>query len=230
MLAIPEKSEYGRLFKTMTSDSIFKILVGEHDAAKEHAKAHGCKNPNKLSRRYYKLLCMYGCPEPAIIMDGLLDVYFFFRDLPAPGGSGTCLVSNAEDILRKELKYVALGLLSDLPNMQMYVEIGRFTKGTRMRMRCLRGTNALEAQHLHFRLAEHPCARASGLVLANARANLYDHVWNLKALVHAGLLPDLGHFMPWLNDLAMHALAGMTPEAFKACCPPSLCRYASAAP
>ena len=225
MLAAPEKSEEGRLFKTMTSDALFRILPGEHDAVNKHATDMGCKDTKRLRRKYYKKHAMFSCPEPRIIMDGLIDVYLFFKTLPNPSGVGTCLTADAESILRKELKYVARGLLSDLPDMKMYVEVGRYSKGVRPRLRCIRGTNALEGQHLHFRVAEHPCARASGLVLANARGNLFDWAWNLKALVRAGLLPNLGHFMPWLNDLALHALAGLSDDEFKLCCPPSLRRW-----
>ena len=37
MLRVPEKHEYGRLFKTYVSDAMFRILPGEHDALKAHA-------------------------------------------------------------------------------------------------------------------------------------------------------------------------------------------------
>ena len=80
-------------------------------------------------------------------------MYFFFRDLKPPSGLGSCLVANAEEILRKELKYVQRGLLSDLPGMEMYIEIGVYAKSGRKKMRCIRGTNALEGQHMHTRQA-----------------------------------------------------------------------------
>ena len=147
MLSVPENSEEGRLFKIMTSDAMFKILPGEHDAVKAHASACGCKDTKKLRRKYFKLLAMYSCPEPEVIVNGLLDVYFFFKDLPNPNGKGGgCLTADAEAILKKELKYVQLGLLSDIPGMKMYVEVGVFAKSGRTRLRCIRGTNALEGQ------------------------------------------------------------------------------------
>ena len=62
-------------------------------------------------------------------------------------------------------------------------------------------------QHLHYRVAQHPGARASGLVLANARQILHDGAQMMKALARAGVLPDLGHVFPWLNDLALQSIA-----------------------
>ena len=50
-----EKSEYGRLFKIMTSDAIFKILPGEHEALKRHAAIYGCKDTTRLRRKYWRL-------------------------------------------------------------------------------------------------------------------------------------------------------------------------------
>ena len=254
MLRVPEKHEYGRLFKTYVSDAMFRILPGEHDALKAHAIANGCADARKLRRRYFKLLGMYSCPEPRVIINGLLDVYFFFKDLPHPNGSsGGCLTADAEHILMKEIKcvsrasclacfslasrarpvtrashlstfrYVQLGLLSDMPGVKMYVDVGSFTRGVRRRIRCLRGTSGLEGMHLHFRIAQHPGARACGPVLANARSNLFDYVWNIKALVRAKLIPDIGHFWPWINDLCVRALDGM-PER-DAAIPPVLRRW-----
>ena len=49
---------------------------------------------------------MYSCPKPLVILDGLLDVFLFFRDLPAPNG-GSCLVADAEetDLVRLTVKH-----------------------------------------------------------------------------------------------------------------------------
>lgn len=90
------------------------------------------------------------------------------------------------------------------------------------KMRCIRGTNALEGQHMHTRQAQHPGAKASGLVLANARSCLFDFAWDMKALARAGLIPDLGHFWPWLNDLCVRALAGLPEHERAEATPPVL--------
>ena len=49
-------------------------------------------------------------------------------------------------------------------------------------------------------------------MLANARQILHDGAQMMKALARAGVLPDLGHVFPWLNDLALRCVASM-PEA-----------------
>ena len=100
--------------------------------------------------------------------------------------------------------------------------IGTFAISGRKKLRCVRGTPAVEGKHFHFRQAQHPAAKASGLVLANARSNLFDSAWDLKAGVHAGVLPDLGHFWPWLNDLCVHALDGLSDELKRQFMPPVL--------
>jgi hypothetical protein len=48
--------------------------------------------------------------------------------------------------------------------------------------------------------AQHPGAKSCSLELMHARSCVFDFVWNIKASVAARLMPDVGHFCPWLVD------------------------------
>ena len=69
-----------------------------------------------------------------------------------------------------------------------------------------RSSSALEGYHLHYRAAQHPCAKHTGYKLETARSNLFDFAWNVHAAERAGHLRRHGHCCLWLDD----ALARLT--------------------
>jgi len=101
--------------------------------------------------------------------------------------NGKVLVGNHRDIFYKEIKHVQQGLLSDPPNMIMYVEVPRISAKGRQRnlgltrYRCLRNTSALEASFLHLRASVHPCGKSVGLSTLHVRLNMWDWSWNTRA-------------------------------------------------
>jgi hypothetical protein len=166
-------------------------------ASCEHAR-HDARRPlNKTRTLIYK---SPGCPEPRVIIRGLYDVFCLFENMEDPERPGhPVFVNNAREIMTKEVKYVQLGLLSDLPDMVMYRVVGKLSTGFEVH-RGRRNSSALEGGHLHYRLSQHPGAKASGPITTAGRTLLFDLNWNVRAGVAAGLVPDIGHAQIWLVD------------------------------
>jgi hypothetical protein len=140
----------------------------------------------------------YECPEPRVILRGLHDVFCLFADMDDPERPGQrVFVSNAELIFLKEIKYVQKGLLSDLPGVKMYREVGKLVTGFKLH-RGRRNSSALEGMHLHLRFSQHPGASHTGPITAAARAMLFDLNWNVRAQVAAGLMVNIGHSWVWV--------------------------------
>lgn len=204
MLAVDKHSDIEKVFNTWVSQVLFKIMAGEYNRGKAHAKKLGMTDDDikRLPRKFWRSKLRYACPFPEPIVKGFFDIYVFFRDLPNPEqpGSFTCLKTSAHDILVKEMWYVQKGLLSDRPDIPVYLAIGKLTTGFILH-RCLRTASPLEGQHFHYRLAQHPAAKRASLKLIHARGIAFDFAWNVKAAVKARLMPDVGHFHLWYVDL-----------------------------
>ena len=74
------------LFMSLLSDAVFWILPGEADRVRAHCIALGMDEEQiaKLPRQYWRRRCRYSCPQPRLILRGLVDIYLFFRDMPDP--------------------------------------------------------------------------------------------------------------------------------------------------
>jgi hypothetical protein len=159
MIAADTKSEAAKIFMVMSSDAMFKMLVGEHSRIERHCKSLGMlpDRIHKLRRKYWRRRARYHCPEPEVMIRGLYDIYCFARTLNDPLRPGCAfLVPDHEDVFRKEIKYIQAGLLSDPPGVNMYVCIVRSKKTGLLSFRCLRTSSPLEGYHLHLRAARHP--------------------------------------------------------------------------
>jgi hypothetical protein len=204
MLTVDKHSDIEKVFNSWVSEVLFKIMGGEHNRGRAHARQLGMTDERikRLPRKYWRRILRYACPDPNVIIRGLFDIYCFFRDLPNPEvpESTTCLKSDAHATLFKELWYVQQGLLSDMPGIDMYVPIGKVAATKFTLYRCLRTASPLEGMHFHFRLAQHPSAKRASLKLLHARGVVFDFVWNAKAAVKARLMPDVGHFSLWFVD------------------------------
>ena len=219
MCTADKHSRAYKAFLVDLSDCIFKIRVlddGSTDFDRVRAHALGTMSPEhvaRLKRKYWRLRCRYHVPEPKRLVRDLYDLYCFYNAMddpsrPAAPGQPEPKFFSADSwtIFLKEVKYVQEGLLSDLPGIEMYSLLPPIRDGTQ-RFRCKRGGSAIEGHHLHYRLTGHPGAK--GIItprLENAYMNLYDLAANMRAAVKAGIMPDLGHFMPWWNDAAIAAL------------------------
>eukprot|EP00037_Helgoeca_nana_P030980 m.390282 g.390282 ORF g.390282 m.390282 type:complete len:791 (+) comp28299_c0_seq4:6699-9071(+) len=108
---------------------------------------------------------------------------------------------------KQQMKYVQSGVLSDPPGMSMYIATRRLGTGLQL-YRCLRSTSQLEGYHLHLSRAVNPGARNAGVVYHNERSLWFNHRWNVRARVAAGLCPDIGHSRLWITDCLYHILRG----------------------
>jgi hypothetical protein len=178
------------------NNSCFLVSMGAW-ASCEHAR-HDARRPlKKIRTLIYK---SPGCPEPRVIIRGLYDVFCLFENMEDPERPGhPVFVNNAREIMTKEVKYVQLGLLSDLPGMVMYRVVGKLSTGFEVH-RGRRNSSALEGHHLHYRQSQHPAAKASGPITTAGRTLLFDLNWNVRAGVAAGLVPDVGHSHIWFVD------------------------------
>ena len=213
MCTADKHSRAYKAFLVDISDAIFKIRVlddgsTDFDRVKSHAlNTMDSSTVSRLRRKYWRSRCRYHVPEPNRLIRDLYDVYCFYRDLDDPLNPGSKFLSaDSWSIFVKEIKYVQEGLLSDLPGIEMYQLLPKRMRDGTLRFRCLRG-GAHEGHHLHFRMTIHPGARGRiSPRLLNAKTNLWDFVWNIRAAITAGLMPDTGHFWLWWNDYAIAAL------------------------
>jgi hypothetical protein len=218
MVAADKHSPMFRIFMCYTSDAIFKMLawakapdpacgepgMTEAERVRGHMVLLGMSDGaiRRASRRYWRRLARYSCPEPSIIVRGLFDVFTFFREMDDPLRPGhKFFVHDAEAIFLKEIAYVQKGYLSDIPRVNYYFCVRICSSTQFVYFRGKRSNSALEGYHLHLRAAQHPCAKGSmGPRLEMARTELFDFAWNVKAAIRANLMPDVSHFHLWLND------------------------------
>ena len=239
MSAAQKNSPLFKAFMGYTSDAIFKMLawakrpneqtgepgLTEVDRVRGHMVLLGLSDERikHAPRRYWRRMARYHCPEPAVIIRGLFDVYCFFRQLEDPDRPGhSFFSSDAESIFLNEIRYVQRGELLDVPGLNYYTQI-RVSKRTNfVFFRGKRGSSAEEGYHMHLRAAQHPSAKGQGPRLELARTELFDFAFNVGALVRANLLPDAGHFHLWLNN-ALHDVCKGVFEGDDA--PPALRNY-----
>ena len=153
----------------------------------------------------------YVCPEPKIIIQGLCDVYDFFDGLMDPTQPSTnhkVLSPDAKAIFEKNIRYVQQGWCSDMPGVPMYAPIGIYKASGLTKYRCLRSQSALEAYHLHLRLAKSPMARTAGMQMGIAREMLFDFNWAIKAMEKAKRMKKHGHMFLWYVDALYDVVAG----------------------
>ena len=206
MLATATGSPLSNLFGVLLPDALFTILPGEYHRVKHYLLTQRNLSHDvigSIKRAFWRRNCKYSCEEPKILVERLYFVYKFFCSINNPHReNGKVLVGNHRDIFYKEIKHVQQGLLSDPPNMIMYVEVPRISAKGRQRnlgltrYRCLRNTSALEASFLHLRASVHPCGKSVGLPTLHVRLNMWDWSWNTRALQVSGEIPNIGH--PWL--------------------------------
>ena len=80
-------------------------------------------------------------------------------------------------------------------------------------------------QRQHLRAAEHPGAKASGPVTANARFCIYDFAWNVRMAFRYGLIPNIGCTELWLADAALGTICDLPLELQRKILPPILHRH-----
>jgi hypothetical protein len=203
MVAANKGTPLFSLFMSWSSEALYKILAGEHDRVKKHLEGLGM-TPEQIKntrKRVWRRFGRYSCPPPSVIIRGLLDIYCFFENMEDPLRPGhKVLTGNAERIFKKELQYVCFRVLSDKPWMNMYVRRCICKTTGLILFRCLRTSSPLEGLFFHLRLSQSALAKGGGLELENARGNLFDLVWTIKAAIKAGKMKDVGHYNLWMVD------------------------------
>ena len=125
MVAASKTSELFRRFMCDTSAALFKMVAGEAERVKLHLRGRGTPKDNlkKLCRRFWRRHAKYCCPEPKVIVRGLLDVFLFYRELDDPETGGKFFVGDADKIFKKEIAYAQEGYLSDQPHVDYYPKV-----------------------------------------------------------------------------------------------------------
>ena len=137
MLATPKGTPTSNLFGILLSDALFTILPGEYHRVKHYLLTQRNLSHDvigSIKRASWRRNCKYSCEEPKILVERLYFVYRFFYSTNNPHReNGKVWVGNHRDIFYKEIKHVQQGLLSDPPNMMMYVEVPRISGKGRQR-------------------------------------------------------------------------------------------------
>lgn len=214
-MAQSKSSTLFKYFCVATSDAVFQVWEGDASVAgtREHCKAHLRKrfkfgedvdmtDPTaaaaekkrvdglikRVRRGWWRTHCRFSIGAPRELARRLLQVYYFFRELDDPETGRPFLSSGHEAICRRELGYVAQGLLSDHPTIPLYFELRRASTGLVI-SRCLRTSSGLEGYHQHLENAVSKCAKAAGLRFTAAMTNEFDWRWVVRAVRKAGLIP-----------------------------------------
>lgn len=100
MVATDKASYLFRLFICYVSDAIYKMLPNEADRVRDHMvqRGMGAEEICRAARSYWWRMARYSCPEPAIILRGLIDIFSFFKDmddLGTPSSSQTQRLSSS---------------------------------------------------------------------------------------------------------------------------------------
>ena len=181
------------------------------DAIVDHCLASGMTldDVGKLRRSYFRRRARTHCPNPETLIRSVFDLYNVFKDLKDPERNGASFFippAQALKLLKKQCKYIQLGLLSDPPDRPMYVKTRRSSLGFQW-YRTLRGTSALEGYHQHlFRIID-ARGRSASLRYKCALIAYFNYRWNVKSWVKAGTMAKIGHSFLWLRDLLCDIVA-----------------------
>ena len=113
-----------------------------------------------------------------------------------------------------DLPYVQKGQTSDLPGLDYYVHLGTTRSGCDQ-YRCLRSNSPIEGWHCHLRRGLDSCAKHSSPRIMHSRLMGTSWRWTIKAMVHAGLLPPVGHFELHLRDRLCDLVRGTALAAMR---------------
>lgn len=181
------------------------------DAIVDHCLASGMTldDVGKLRRSYFRRRARTHCPNPETLIRSVFDLYNVFKDLKDPERNGASFFippAQALKLLKKQCKYIQLGLLSDPPDRPMYIKTRRSSLGFQW-YRTLRGTSALEGYHQHlFRIID-ARGRSASLRYKCALIAYFNYRWNVKSWVKAGTMAKIGHSFLWLRDLLCDIVA-----------------------
>ena len=199
-------------FAIACSMCLFKPMRGEYMRVVRHLRStYSGITPKEISAkpwRYFRRMMRQVCPPPLVIMRGIKDVCEVYSHMTDPDTKRRFLNPDWRTVLKKQLKYVAQGLLSDNPALPLYWEIGKMASGFVV-YRCLRTSSALEGYHAHLvRLVLH--AYGAGQDWMDAIMNLFDFRWCVLAGRKAGLYDDaVRHFELELRDALQSALEAL---------------------
>jgi hypothetical protein len=188
---------------------LFKPMRGEYMRVVRHLRftypGITAKEISAKPWRYFRGMMRQVCPPPLVIMRGIKDAVEVYSHMTDPDTKRRFLNPDWRTVLKKQLKYVAQGLLSDNPALPLYWEIGKMVSGFVL-YRCLRTSSALEGYHAHLvRLVLH--AFGAGQDWMDAVMNLFDFRWCVLAGRKAGLYDDaVRHFELELRDALQSAL------------------------
>ena len=102
------------------ADTFSRLLPGEMDAIVDHCIASGMSldDVGNLRRSYFRRRARTHCPAPETLIRSVFDLYNVFKDLKDPERNGASFFipqAQALKLLKKQCKYIQLGLLSDPP-------------------------------------------------------------------------------------------------------------------
>lgn len=142
-----------KYFCVVVSDAVFMVIPSSREEVRAHLKFLGLSDGQirRVRRIYWRSKARYVVPAPLILLRCLTDVYdfFFFCNLTDPSTGRNFFTGDHATRFRHEVTYVARGDLSDIPGMEMYLEVGEYRSGLR-RYICLRSSSSFEGNHLYL--------------------------------------------------------------------------------
>lgn len=128
LMAIGKYSSLFRYFCVTVSDAAYKIIPSSRDEVRAHLKFLGLSDTEtrRVRRKYWRTKARYWVPGPETLVQGLTDVYDFFKDLVDPTTGRNFFIADHAKRFRHEMSYVRRGDLSDPPGVAMYTKVGEY--------------------------------------------------------------------------------------------------------
>lgn len=214
LMAQSKQSPVYKYFVSAVADAVFKWMPGSLDDIVKHLKALGmdAADIKRVSKQYKRAHGRVHVPDPVRLERDLTAVYHLFRAVICPKSGKLFYQADHVKIFETAIGYVRQGYLSDVPGMNYYVPVGKYSTGL-VKYRCLRSTSALEGYHLHLRMLLSPLSKGrAGPRWIDALVLQFDFRWSVKALSSYGSMAHPGHFDFQLKDRLHDVLGHISPE------------------
>ena len=155
MSAASKTSTMHKVFMTALADNFSRLRVHEMERviADLLRRGYSMDEIRKLRRSYFRRRARVHRPDPKTLIKGFVDLMNVFASVDDPERQGKkFLVHNWKEILKKQVGYIQLGLLSWDEGRPAYVKAGVTTYGFQL-YRSLLGTSALEGYGFHYSLS-----------------------------------------------------------------------------
>ena len=190
-----------KLFIIMMRDAMLVVNTEDEARLKAFLRRWGMTEDEiaRLPKKYFLTRCRRAIPRPEILVHRMQLVYDMFEDKKMANGASVFKKGGKKGYFQQSMEaehasimfHAAHGCISDPPDLNMYLEIGRRGDGSPI-YRCVRGTSQLEGFHHHLADVVHGWVCSPELM--DAAVMEFVHRWNIDARIRANGERDFGFY------------------------------------